>query len=98
MTNTKAIIILFRAFFLSQCKFFKKNEFIYTTVYGVSAALIIGIKNGAFGPIIGSLCFLILELLLQGLTVYWKFFLGFFIIFITMNNHNSILGIFNKKL
>ena len=45
MTNTKAIIILFRAFFLSQCKFFKKNEFIYTTVYGVAAALIIGIKN-----------------------------------------------------
>ena len=45
MTNTKSIIILFRAFFLSQCKFFKKHEFIYTTVYGVSAALIIGIKN-----------------------------------------------------
>ena len=45
MTNTKAIIILFRAFFLSQCNFFKKHEFIYTTVYGVSAALIIGIKN-----------------------------------------------------
>ena len=43
--NTKAIIILFRAFFLSQCKFFKKHEFIYTTVYGVAAALIIGIKN-----------------------------------------------------
>ena len=45
MTNTKAIIVLFRAFFLSQCKFFKKHEFIYTTVYGVAAALIIGIKK-----------------------------------------------------
>ena len=45
MTNTKAIIILLRAFFLSQCKFFKKHEFIYATVCGVSAALIIGIKN-----------------------------------------------------
>lgn len=60
--------------------------------------LIIGIKNGAFGPIIGSLCFLILELLLQGLTVYWKLFLGFFIIVITINNHKSILDVFNKKL
>jgi len=45
MTNTKAIIILFRAFFLSQSKFFKKHEFIYSTVCGVLAALIIGIKN-----------------------------------------------------
>ncbi len=45
MTNTKAVIVLFRAFFLSQCKFVKKHEFIYTTVYGVAAALIIGIKN-----------------------------------------------------
>ena len=34
-----------QSFFLSQCKFFKKHEFIYTTVYGVAAALIIGIKN-----------------------------------------------------
>ena len=45
MTNIKAIIILFRAFFLSQSKFFKKHEFIYSTVCGVLAALIIGIKN-----------------------------------------------------
>jgi hypothetical protein len=45
MTNTKAIIILFRAFFLTQCKFFKKHETVWTIVYGVIASLIIGIKN-----------------------------------------------------
>ena len=45
MKNTKAIIILFRAFFLTQCKFFKKHETVWTIVYGVIASLIIGIKN-----------------------------------------------------
>ena len=45
MTNTKAIIVLFRAFFLTQCKFFKKHETVWTIVYGVIASLIIGIKN-----------------------------------------------------
>ena len=45
MTNTKAIIILFRAFFLTQCKFFKKHETVWTIVYGVIGSLIIGIKN-----------------------------------------------------
>ena len=45
MTNTKAIIILFRAFFLTQCKFFKKHETVWTIVYGIIGSLIIGIKN-----------------------------------------------------
>ena len=45
MTNTKAIIVLFRVFFFTQCKFFKKHEFVWTVVYGVMGAQIIGIKN-----------------------------------------------------
>ena len=45
MTNTKALFILFKAFFLTQCRLFKKNETVWSVIYGIAGFLIIGIKN-----------------------------------------------------
>ena len=66
MTNTKAIIILFRAFFLTQCKFFKKhnsvdyNAYIFISCFGGS---FLGIYLYDFGILqaitFGSLIFLL---------------------------------------
>ena len=47
MTNTKALFILFKAFFLTQCELFKKNETVWSVIYGIAGFLTIGlgIKN-----------------------------------------------------
>ena len=47
MTNTKAVFILFRAFFFTQCKPFKKNETVWSVIYAIAGFLTIGlgIKN-----------------------------------------------------
>ena len=43
MTNTKALFILFKAFFLTQSKPFKKNETVWSVIYGIAGFLTIGL-------------------------------------------------------
>jgi len=45
MTNTKAIFILLKAFFFTQCSLYKKRDTVWTIIWGTIAALIMGIEN-----------------------------------------------------
>jgi len=45
MTNTKAFFILFKAFFITQCNLYKKNDTVFSIIWGIIVALIATIEN-----------------------------------------------------
>ena len=45
MTNTKAIFILLKAFFFTQCSLYKKRDTVWSIIWGIIVALILTIEN-----------------------------------------------------
>ena len=45
MTNTKAIFILLKAFFFTQCNLYKKRDSVWSIIWGIIVALILTIEN-----------------------------------------------------
>jgi len=45
MTNSKAFFILFKAFFITQCNLYKKNDTVFSIIWGIIVALILTIEN-----------------------------------------------------
>tara|TARA_B100000965_G_C19126835_1_gene555730 strand:- start:196 stop:414 length:219 start_codon:yes stop_codon:yes gene_type:complete len=45
MTNTKAIFIFLKAFFFTQCNFYKKRDTVWSIIWGIIVALILTIES-----------------------------------------------------
>ena len=45
MTNTKALFILFKAFFFTQCNLYKKRDTVWSIIWGIIIAFISTIEN-----------------------------------------------------
>ena len=73
MTNTKAIIILFRAFFLTQCNFFKKHNFVdyFAYLFIVSFGGVFLGKYMGFSSIPQAIIFISLLVLLFTPVDHW---------------------------